>query len=156
MPRRETSAVAESSPEESIEILLVEDNPADVYLTTKALGGTRMAHRIHVAEDGVEALDFLLRRGRHAQAPRPQLILLDLNLPRKNGHEVLTEVKRHEHLRRIPVIVLTTSNAEDDVGSAYDLHANAYVEKPFRLERLREMANAIESFWLSVVTLPGA
>lgn len=150
------SAVAESSPDELIEILLVEDNPADVYLTTKALGGTRMAHRIHVAADGVEALDFLLRRGRHAEAPRPHLVLLDLNLPRKDGREVLTEVKRHDHLRRIPVIVLTTSNADDDVGSAYDLHANAYVEKPFRLEQLREMASAIESFWLSVVTLPGA
>jgi len=122
---------------EAVDILLVEDNPADVRLTCEALRGARFPCRVHVATDGVEAVDFLRCRGKFADAPRPQLILLDLNLPKKDGHAVLREIKADDSLRRIPVVVLTTSQAEADVMAAYDLHANAYVRKAVGLTSSR-------------------
>lgn len=139
---------------EAIDILLVEDNPGDVRLTREALRDARIHNRLFVARDGVEALDFLYRRGEHAEVPRPDLILLDWNLPRKNGHEVLQEIKADPVLRRIPVVVLTTSEAEEDVLRAYDLHANCYIPKPVDLGRFLRIVQSIESFWLSVVKLP--
>ena len=114
----------------NIEILLVEDSPTDVLITQEAFEQARLINAIHVVEDGVEALAFLRRQGRHAEAPRPDLILLDLNLPRKNGREVLAEIKADPDLKTIPVVVLTTSSAEEDVMKSYDLHANCYVTKP--------------------------
>lgn len=139
---------------EAIDILLVEDNPGDVRLTREALRDARIHNRLFVARDGVEALDFLYRRGEHAEVPRPDLILLDWNLPRKNGREVLEEIKVDPVLRRIPVVVLTTSQAEEDVLRAYDLHANCYIPKPVDLGRFMQIVKSIESFWLSVVKLP--
>lgn len=136
-----------------IEILLVEDSPADVRLTREALKDARVRNNISVAVDGVEALDFLYRRGRHANAPAPDLILLDLNLPRKDGLEVLQEIKQDEALRRIPVVVLTTSHADQDILRSYQLNANAYVSKPVDLERFLDVVKSIEGFWLEVVKL---
>lgn len=138
-----------------IEILLVEDNPGDVRLTIEALHEGKVRNRLSVAEDGEEALDFLYRRGKHANATRPDLILLDLNLPRKDGREVLAEIKQDSDLRRIPVVVLTTSEAEQDILRSYELHANCYITKPVDLERFLLVVKAIDEFWLSVVKLPG-
>lgn len=137
-----------------IEILLVEDNPGDVRLATEALREGKVLNTLHVAVDGVEALDFLNRRGRFAGAPHPDMILLDLNLPKKDGREVLAEIKGDERFRRIPVIVLTTSSAEQDILSSYDLHANCYVTKPVDLDQFIGAIRQIEDFWLSVVKLP--
>jgi CheY-like chemotaxis protein len=139
----------------AIEILLVEDNPADVLLTEEAFQEATVSNRLSVARNGAEALDFLYRRGRHAAAPRPALILLDLNLPRKNGREVLAVIKADPQLRRIPVIILTTSSAEEDVLKSYDLHANSYITKPVDLNKLLHAIGSIECYWLSVVKLPG-
>jgi chemotaxis family two-component system response regulator Rcp1 len=139
----------------SIEILLVEDNPGDARLTLEAMREAKMSNRIHVVEDGVEAMEFLRRQGRFGDAPRPDLILLDLNLPRKDGREVLAEVKADPDLKRIPVVVLTTSRAEEDVVRAYDLHANCYVTKPVDLEQFMKIVALIDEFWVNVVTLPG-
>lgn len=136
-----------------IEILLVEDSPADVRLTREALKDARVSNNIRVAMDGVDALDFLYARGKHAGAPAPDLILLDLNLPRKNGLEVLQEIKQDEQLRRIPVVVLTTSHADQDILRSYELNANAYVSKPVDLEQFLEVVKSIEGFWLQVVKL---
>lgn len=136
-----------------IEILLVEDNPGDVRLTVEALRDARVRNRLHVAADGVEALDFLRRADRHPTAPRPDLILLDLNLPRKDGREVLDEIKRDDALRHIPVVVLTTSQAEQDVLATYRLRANAYVTKPVDLEQFLTVIQSIERFWLEIVKL---
>ncbi len=138
------------------EILLVEDCPGDVRLTREALRENRMGNNLHVVADGVEALSFLWRKGKHAHAPRPDLILLDLNLPRKDGREVLTEVKADDGLRRIPVVVLTTSEAEDDIQKAYDRHANCYVTKPVELDEFINVVKSIERFWLAVVKLPSS
>jgi CheY-like chemotaxis protein len=135
-------------------ILLVEDSPSDVRLTREALAGTRLVDALHVVGDGVEALAFLRREGRYAGAARPGLILLDLNLPRKDGREVLAEIKADPDLRRIPVVVLTTSRAEQDILRSYDLHANAYVSKPVAFEAFLAAVQALESFWLAVATLP--
>lgn len=137
-----------------IEILLVEDNPGDVRLTIEALKEGRVRNRLSVARDGVEALAFLRREGPHAQAPRPDLILLDLNLPRRDGREVLAEIKDDAVLRRIPVVVLTTSKAEEDILRTYDLHANCYITKPVDLEQFIRVVHSINDFWLSVVCLP--
>jgi chemotaxis family two-component system response regulator Rcp1 len=137
-----------------IEILLVEDNPGDVRLTREALNEAKMNNRLHVAGDGVQALRFLRREEEHAEAPRPDLILLDLNLPKKSGREVLEEVKADPDLRRIPVVVLTTSEAERDILRSYELHANAYVKKPVDFSSFIDVVRAIESFWFSVVLLP--
>jgi CheY-like chemotaxis protein len=137
-----------------IEILLVEDNPGDVRLTIEALKEGKVHNSLSVARDGVEALAFLRRQGTHANAARPDLILLDLNLPRKDGREVLAEIKEDPSLRRIPVVVLTTSKAEEDILRTYDLHANCYIAKPVDLEQFISVVRSIDDFWLSVVRLP--
>ena len=137
-----------------IEILLVEDNPGDVELTREALHETKVHMELSVVPDGVEAMAFLRRAGRYAEAPRPDLILLDLNLPRKDGRGVLAEVKADPALRHIPVVVLTSSEAEQDIARAYELHANCYVTKPVDLDQFVKIVQSIEQFWLSVVRLP--
>ncbi|MDC0710801.1 response regulator [Stigmatella sp. ncwal1] len=137
-----------------IEILLVEDNPGDVRLTIEALKEGKVRNNLSVARDGVEALAFLRREGIHEKASRPDLILLDLNLPRKDGREVLEEIKQDASLRRIPVVVLTTSKAEEDILRTYDLHANCYINKPVDLEQFILVVRSIDDFWLSVVRLP--
>ncbi len=139
-----------------IEILLVEDSAADVGLTIEAFKDAKIQNRMSVVEDGVEAMAFLHREGGHARAPRPDLILLDLNLPRKDGRQVLKEIKDEPALRNIPVVILTTSKGEEDVLRAYDLHANCYVKKPVDFNRFMEVVKSIETFWLTVVTLPAA
>ena len=137
-----------------IEILMVEDNAGDVRLTREALKGGKVLNRLHVVEDGVAALDFLYRRAPHQDAPRPDLILLDLNLPKMDGREVLARVKADDALKLIPVVVLTTSQAEEDVLRAYRLNANCYVTKPVDLHQFNRIVQAIEEFWLTVVRLP--
>jgi chemotaxis family two-component system response regulator Rcp1 len=136
------------------EILLVEDNPGDVRLTAEALKYGKVKKNLSVAKDGVEAVAFLRRRGRYAHAPRPDLILLDLNLPKKNGHEVLEEIKTDKRLRRIPVLVLTTSNDQDDIINTYDLCANCYIIKPVELDQFFGVVKSIEDFWLTTAKLP--
>ena len=137
-----------------VEILLVEDNPGDVRLTKEALKEGKVYSNLHWAKDGVEALEFLRRQGKFAAAPRPDIILLDLNLPKKDGREVLSEIKNDENLKRIPVVILTTSKAEEDVLRSYQLHANCYVTKPVDLEKFIGVVESIDKFWLTVVTLP--
>jgi two-component system, chemotaxis family, response regulator Rcp1 len=137
-----------------VEILLVEDNPADVRLTQEALKEGKVFNNLHWSKDGVEALEFLRRQGKHAAAPRPDIILLDLNLPKKDGREVLFEIKNDDQLKRIPVVILTTSKAEEDVLKTYNLHANCYVTKPVDLEQFIRVVKTIDQFWLTVVTLP--
>lgn len=141
---------------EAIDILLVEDNPGDVELTLEALREARLKNRVHVSPDGVAAMEFLRRQGEFADAPRPDLILLDLNMPRKDGREVLRDVKGDADLCRIPVVVLTTSDDERDVLDAYDLRANAYIVKPVDIEQFFRAIQALEGFWLAVVRLPGS
>jgi len=136
------------------EVLLVEDNPGDVLLTTEALEEAKLHINMSVVSDGVEALAFLYRRGPYAEAPRPDLMLLDLNMPRKDGREVLAEIKAAPDLRGIPVVVLTTSRAEQDIVRTYNLHANAYVTKPVDLEQFIAIVHAINQFWFTIVTLP--
>ena len=137
-----------------IEILLVEDSPTDALLTREALEQSKILNRMHRVENGVEALAFLRREGRYAGTPRPDLILLDLNLPKKSGIEVLQEIKEDEDLRIIPVVVLTTSKAEEDIVKSYDLHANCYITKPVDFDKFTEVIQSIREFWFSVVTLP--
>ncbi len=136
------------------EILLVEDSPSDVLMTREALKNAKVLNNLHVVEDGVEAMDFLRKKGKYADAPRPHLILLDLNLPRKSGREVLAEMKSDPVLGVIPVVVLTTSQAEADVLQAYGLHANCYVTKPVEFANFASVIRSIEKFWFTVVTLP--
>jgi two-component system, chemotaxis family, response regulator Rcp1 len=143
-----------SSDWQPIEILLVEDNPGDVGLTKEALVTAKVRNRLHVAEDGAEALDFLFKRGKFADAPRPDIILLDLNLPKKDGREVLAEIKREPALAGIPVVILTTSAADEDIVRAYQLHANCYITKPVDFAQFLRVVESIEDFWLSVVKLP--
>ena len=143
-----------NSPSPPIEILLVEDNPGDMRLTKEALKEGKVYSNLHWVKDGVEALEFLRREGRFAGAPRPDIILLDLNLPRKDGRDVLAVIKNDELLRNIPVVVLTTSKAEEDVLKSYALHANCYVTKPVDLEKFIVVVQSIDRFWLTVVTLP--
>lgn len=138
-----------------IEILMVEDNPGDVDLTLEGLAEGKIANRLHVAEDGEEALEFLRRRGPFEDVPRPDLILLDLNLPRKSGLEVLEEIKDDPDLRVIPVVILTSSKAEEDVARSYRLHANCYVTKPVDFGQFAHVVRSVERFWFNVVTLPG-
>jgi len=138
----------------SAEILLVEDNPADVGLTREALDDAKVANRLTVVNDGVEAMAYLRREGKYANATRPDLILLDLNLPKKDGRSVLADVKADESLKRIPVVVLTTSAAEEDIYRAYGLHANCYICKPVDFGTFVMIVNSLESFWLSIVKLP--
>ena len=132
----------------------MEDNPGDVRLTQEGLKEGTVLNHLHVARDGEEALAFLRREGNHAQAPRPDLILLDLNMPRKNGRELLAEIKADRNLRRIPVVILTTSDAEQDVLKTYDLYANCYVTKPADLGQFMTVVKSIHDFWLTVVKLP--
>jgi CheY-like chemotaxis protein len=137
-----------------IEILLVEDNPGDVRLTIEGLNEGKVRNNLHVARDGVEALEFLRRENKYAAEVRPDLILLDLNLPRKDGREVLAEIKSDPKLHTIPVVVLTTSRAESDVLRSYELQANCYITKPVDLEQFITVVRSIEDFWLTIVTLP--
>ena len=140
--------------EHAVEILLVEDNPGDERLTREALKEGKVYNNLHWVKDGVEAIEFLHKRGKHANAPRPDIILLDLNLPKKDGREVLSEIKQDPALRSIPVVILTTSKAEEDVLKSYHLHANCYVTKPVDLEKFIVVVQSIDRFWLTVVTLP--
>jgi CheY-like chemotaxis protein len=137
-----------------IEILLVEDSPSDAELTIETFKDSKILNRIYVAEDGVEALDFLFRRGKYKEAPRPDLILLDLNLPKKNGREVLAEIKAHPDLQTIPVVILTTSAAEEDILRSYQLHANCYITKPVDFEQFTKIVRLISDFWFAAVRLP--
>jgi chemotaxis family two-component system response regulator Rcp1 len=137
-----------------VQILLVEDNPGDVRLTQEALKEGDLPNQLHVVKDGVEALAFLRREGVHADAPRPDLILLDLNLPKKSGREVLEVIKQDDGLKRIPVVVLTTSDAKTDIVQVYDLHANCFITKPVDLEDFMQVVRRIEEFWFSIVQLP--
>jgi CheY-like chemotaxis protein len=146
MPRRERS--------KPIEILLVEDNPGDADLTREAFATGKIDNVLHVVSDGVEAMAFLRRQGRFADVPRPDLMLLDLNLPRKDGREVLAEIKSDESLKRIPVVVLTTSKDEADVLKSYNLHANCFISKPIDFGEFIEAVRSIEDFWLTIVSLP--
>ena len=138
----------------AIEILLVEDNPGDVELTREALDDAKVANRLHVVDDGADAVEFLFQRGKFANAPRPDIILLDLNLPKKDGRQVLSEIKANADLAQIPVVVLTTSQAEEDILRAYQLHANCYITKPVDFNQFLRIVATIEEFWLSVVKLP--
>ena len=137
-----------------VEVLLVEDNPGDVRLTLEALKDGKVNNHLSVVEDGVEALAFLRREGKYADASRPDLILLDLNLPKKDGREVLAEIKTDEDLKRIPVVVLTTSKAEEDILKTYNLHANCYITKPVDFDQFVIVVRLIEDFWFTIVKLP--
>jgi len=138
-----------------IEILLVEDNPGDVRLTAEALRENKFRNKLNVVADGVEAMAYVRREGKYSDAPRPDLILLDLNLPKKDGREVLAEIKTDEDLKRIPVVILTTSKAEEDIFKTYDHHANCYVTKPVELDQFIKVVKTIQEFWFTIVTLPG-
>jgi CheY-like chemotaxis protein len=139
----------------AIEVLLIEDDPGDVLMTREAFDDAKVTNNLYVVPDGEDALAFLRREGEHAEAPRPDLILLDLNLPRVDGCEVLEQIKGDPELRSIPVVVLTTSEAEDDIVRSYSLHANAYVTKPVDFERFHQVVRQIDDFFVSVVKLPG-
>jgi CheY-like chemotaxis protein len=139
---------------EPIEILLVEDSPGDVRLTIEALKEGKVHNNLHVAKDGVEAMAFLNREEKFTDAPHPDLILLDLNLPKKDGREVLKEIKADKNLKRIPVVILTISNAEEDILKTYNLHANCYITKPVDLDQFIQVVKSIEDFWLEIVRLP--
>lgn len=137
-----------------IEIMLVEDNPGDVRLIVEAFKENKLRNKLDVVEDGVQALAFLHQEGRYAEAPHPDLILLDLNLPKKDGREVLAEIKADENLRRIPVVILTSSKAEEDIFKAYNLQANCYITKPMGLDQFVKVVKSIQEFWLTIVKLP--
>ena len=137
-----------------IEILLVEDNPADVRLTTEALKEEKIYNNLYVASDGVEAIAFLRREGKFVKAVRPDLILLDLNLPKKDGREVLEEIKSDDDLKTIPVVVLTVSKSEEDILKSYNLHANCYITKPVDLNQFMKVIRSVQEFWLTIVKLP--
>ncbi len=137
-----------------IQILLVEDNPGDVRLTQEALKDGKVANTMYVVEDGEEAIDFLYKKGKYEESVRPDLILLDINLPKKGGLEVLDEIKKDPDLKRIPVVMLTTSKADKDILNAYDMHANCYITKPVNIEQFNSVIKAIEDFWFMVVKLP--
>lgn len=139
-----------------VDILIIEDNATDVMLMREAFATSKLDATLHVAGNGEDAMKFLRRVGEHAAAPRPDLILLDLNMPRKNGHEVLEEIKSDRLLLRIPVVILTTSQAEDDLSRAYAAHANCYIRKPVDFDRFDEVIRGIEHFWFDLVTLPVA
>lgn len=137
-----------------VEILLVEDNPGDTRLAREGLSEGKIRNNLHVVDNGVKAMAFLRRQGEYAKAPRPDLILLDLNLPRKDGREVLREIKDDEHLKVIPVVILTTSKAEEDIIKTYSLHANCYITKPLGLQQFLDVVRSIEDFWFTIVRLP--
>jgi len=137
-----------------INILLIEDNPGDARLAKEALKEGKVKNQLHIVTDGMEATDFLFKRNKYKDAPDPDLIILDLNLPKKHGHEVLAEIKADENLKRIPVVILTISKAEEDILKTYNLHANCYITKPLDLNKFLEVVKSIEDFWLTIVTLP--
>jgi two-component system response regulator len=137
-----------------IEILLIEDNPADVRLTQENFKDSKILNHIHVVNDGAEAMAFLHREGKYFDAVRPELIFLDLNLPKKDGREVLKEIKTDDELKNIPVVILTISDDEEDILKSYNLHANCYITKPIGLEQFSKVVKSIENFWLSIVKLP--
>ncbi len=137
-----------------VEILLVEDDPADVLLTQEALLGSKIRNNLHVVDDGVEALAFLRREGTYRDVPRPDLILLDLNMPRKDGREVLADIKEDPGLKAIPVAVLTTSSQDEDILKSYELHANCYITKPVGLEQFATVVQSLDDFWFTIVKLP--
>lgn len=139
-----------------VQILLVEDNPGDVRLTVEALREGSFYNNLTVVKDGAEAIAFLSKAGKYVNAPRPELILLDLNLPKKDGREVLAEIKADEDLRKIPIVILTTSQAKEDITTAYSLYANCYITKPVDLDQFFEVVQSIETFWLTIVQLPSA
>jgi two-component system, chemotaxis family, response regulator Rcp1 len=155
-PQTRTSAMPNNTRGEPIEILLVEDNEDDANLTIDALRDGRVRNRITHVEDGMEAMELLRREGKYANAPRPDLILLDLNMPRKNGREVLEEIKSDPELRCIPVVVMTSSDDEKDILGAYQRHVNCYITKPLDLDQFVSVVKSIESFWFTVVKLPAA
>ncbi|MGA2798620.1 MAG: response regulator [Thermoguttaceae bacterium] len=138
----------------AIEILLIEDNPGDVDLTKEALQDAKVRNRLNVVDDGAKAVEFLYKRGEYADAPRPDIILLDLNLPKKDGRQVLEEIKADPQLAEIPVVILTTSQAEEDIIRSYQLHANCYITKPVDFKQFMHVVKSIEEFWLTVVKLP--
>jgi CheY-like chemotaxis protein len=142
------------SPLHPIEILLVEDNPGDSRLAKEALKESKLKNNLYVAEDGVEAMNFLYKKGKYSKMPRPDLVILDLNLPKKDGREVLAEIKNDDNLKRIPVVILTISKAEEDILKTYNLHANCYVTKPLDLDQVMKVVRSIEDFWLTIVKLP--
>lgn len=139
---------------EPLQILLVEDDPGDVELTRESLSDSKLIMNISVVEDGVEAMAFLRREGKYSEAPRPDLILLDLNMPRKDGRQVLAEIKADDGLRMIPVVILTTSSAEEDIVKSYNLGANCYVTKPVGFDQFKKVVNALDNFWFTIVKLP--
>lgn len=139
-----------------VEFLLAEDNPGDVRLTKEALRESKIRNNLNVVPDGVEAMAFLRREGKYADAPTPDVVLLDLNLPKKDGREVLAEIKTDPVLKRIPVVIITSSEAEQDILRTYDLHANCYVTKPVDLDQFIKVIQSIESFWLTIVKLPSS
>jgi chemotaxis family two-component system response regulator Rcp1 len=155
-PQTRSSPVSSSSRGDPIEILLVEDSPNDADMTMDALRDGRVRNRITHVEDGVEAMALLRRVGKYADAPRPDLILLDLNLPRKNGREVLAEIKQDPELRRIPVVIMTSSDDEKDILAAYNLYVNCYITKPVDLDQFIAVVKSIEQFWFTIVKLPAA
>lgn len=137
-----------------VQILLVEDSKSDAVLTAETLSESRIVNQLHIVRDGVAAMDFLYQVGKYQNAPRPDLILLDLNLPKKNGREVLAEIKTDPHLKTIPVVVLTTSDYEGDILKSYELHANCYITKPVELSQFINMMKTLEHFWFTIVKLP--
>jgi len=137
-----------------VEILLVEDNPGDADLARETLAGSKINNTLHVVSDGEKAMDFLKQRRAYTAAPRPDIILLDLNLPRKDGREVLAEIKQDDALKRIPVVILTSSSAEEDILRSYNLHANCYITKPIDFKQFTKVVHSIEDFWLTIVKLP--
>jgi len=143
--------MTDSETSQPVEILLAEDNPGDVKLTRKALDKGQVLNNLHVVNDGIEAMDFLQSRGEYADSPRPDLVLLDLNMPRMSGRDVLEEIKTDAELKRIPVVILTSSAAEEDIVQSYDLHANAYLTKPVDFDGFMDVISRIEEFWLTVV-----
>jgi len=142
------------APPRPVEILLVDDNIGDVVLTKEALKGVNFSNRVSTARDGIEALEFLRRQGRFSEAPRPDIILLDINMPRKNGCEVLDEIRHDAELSMLPVVILTSSESESDIRRAYELHANCFVTKPTDLDAMVETVQAIDHFWFNVAKLP--
>lgn len=138
----------------AVDILLIEDSPGDADLAKEALEESKLKNNLYVTIDGEEAMDFLYKRNNFTDVPRPDLIILDLNLPKKDGREVLKEIKESPELRRIPVVILTTSKAEEDIIKTYDLHANCYIAKPLDLDKFMEVVHSIENFWMSIVVLP--
>ncbi|WP_454691325.1 response regulator [Achromobacter aloeverae] len=148
--------MAANTPGDRLPILLVEDSPTDVMMTREALEYYRVLNPLYVVDDGVDAMEYLRREGKHRTAPRPGLIILDLNLPRKSGREVLEDVKKDPDLMDIPVIVLTTSKSEEDIASSYRLHANCYITKPVDFNKFADVVHSISNFWFGIVTLPQA